>query len=168
MSLLKPGIQMKLPDLTLRTEGTLNKEITMRRGIVLGVVVLAACLLSSSAQAAAVTVDVTIKSVNPQSRGITVVYKTELGEKTIELDVSRKAEITVNGEDGTLDSLGPGLKGKVTFDRDLAVVTKIEAKGKLWFGLFSSLSRVTYPLPESTWNAQPLPLVSPVRPAAPT
>jgi hypothetical protein len=92
------------------------------------------CLLLSfivpvPAHAAVVTVDVTIKAVNPQSRGITVFYKTELGEKSIELDVSRKAEITVNGKEGTLDSLGQGLQAKVTFDKDLAVVTKIEAKG---------------------------------------
>ena len=103
----------------------------MRRRVVLGVFALAASLASASTQAAVVTVDVTIKAVNLQARGITVVYKTELGEKTIELDVSRKAEITVNGKEGTLDSLGPGLTGKVAFDKDLAVVTKIEAKGKV-------------------------------------
>ncbi len=45
--------------------------------------------------AAVVTVEVTIKAINPQTRGITVVYETELGETTIELDVSRKAKITV-------------------------------------------------------------------------
>ena len=86
-------------------------------------------LLSQRAEAAVVEVDVTIKSVDAKARGITVVYKTDLGEKTIELDVSRKAEITVNGKEGTLDSLGRGLKGKVSYDKDLAIVTKIEAKG---------------------------------------
>ena len=81
------------------------------------------------AQAAVVTVDVTIKSVDAKARGITVVYETTLGQKTIELDVSRKAEITVNGKEGTLDSLGEGLKAKVSYDKDLVVVTKLEATG---------------------------------------
>lgn len=86
-------------------------------------------IVTTACLGAAVTVDVTIKAVNPQARGITVVYKTELGEKTIELDVSRKAEITVNEKEGTLDSLCAGLKAKVVYDKDLAVVTKIEASG---------------------------------------
>jgi hypothetical protein len=90
---------------------------------------LSAFLVSLPVHAAVVTVDVTTKAVNPQARGITVVYRTELGEKTIELDVSRKAEITVNGKEGTLDSLGPGLKAKVSYDRELAIVTKIAATG---------------------------------------
>jgi hypothetical protein len=100
----------------------------MRLNVMLGWVLLS-CVVPIRVQAAVVTVDVTIKTVNPQSRGITVVYKTELGEKTIELDVSRKAEVTVNGKEGALDSLGQGLQAKVTFDKDLAVVTRIEATG---------------------------------------
>ena len=82
----------------------------MKPRVVLTAFLLTPLFLSSSVQAAVVTVDVTIKSVNPQSRGITVVYKTDLGEKSIDLDVSRKAEITVYGKEGTLDSLGEGLK----------------------------------------------------------
>ena len=106
------------------------KETTVRQIGTLGVVSLLLVLLASaSTQAAVVTVDVTINAVNLQGRGITVTYKTELGEKSIELDVSRKAEITVNGKEGSLDSLGQGLQAKVTFDKDLAVVTKIEATG---------------------------------------
>jgi len=101
----------------------------MKRAAILGVFVLSVFLVPLSAPAAIVEVDVTIKSVDVKARGITVVYKTDLGEKTIELDVSRKAEITINGKDGTLDSLGPGLKAKVSYDKDLAVVSKIEATG---------------------------------------
>lgn len=101
----------------------------MKLRAVLAGISVAILALSQSAQAAVVTVDVTIKAVNPQARGITVVYRTELGERTIELDVSRKAEITVNGKAGTLDSLGPGLKGKVSYDKDLAIVTKIDVVG---------------------------------------
>jgi hypothetical protein len=105
------------------------KENGMKRRMSLGMLTLSALLVSLPVQAAVVTVEVTIKAVNSQARGITVVYKTELGEKTIELDVSRKAEITVNGKGGTLDSLGPGMKAKVSYDKDLAIVTKIDARG---------------------------------------
>jgi hypothetical protein len=101
----------------------------MKRAAILGVFVLSVFLIPLPAQAAIVEVDVTIKAVDAKARGITVVYKTDLGEKTIDLDVSRKAEITVNGKEGTLDSLGEGLKAKVSYDKDLAVVTKLEATG---------------------------------------
>jgi len=83
------------------------------------------------AWAAVVTVDVTLKTVNPQSRGLTVTYMAGAEEKTIDLDVSRKAEITVNGKEGTLTSLGPGMKAQISYDKDLAVVTKIEAVGTM-------------------------------------
>ena len=104
----------------------MRKMPNLMVAIVLGLVFI---LMEQSNQAAVVEVDVTIKAVNPQSRGITVVYKTDLGEKTIELDVSRKAEITVNGKEGSLDSLKPGQKAKVTYEKELQVVTKIDAEG---------------------------------------
>jgi hypothetical protein len=107
----------------------LSEEKAMKRAAILGVFVLSVFATSLPAQAAIVTVDVMIRAVNPHARGITVLYKTDLGEKIIELDVSRKAEITVNGKKGTLDSLGPGLKAKVSYDKELAVVSKIEATG---------------------------------------
>jgi hypothetical protein len=95
-----------------------------------GVVVLMVCLLSQTAKAAVVEVDVTIKSVDSRARGITVVYETKLGQKSIDLDVSRKAEITVNGKPGMLDSVKPGQKAKVVFEKELQVVTKIDATGE--------------------------------------
>jgi hypothetical protein len=91
--------------------------------------VLCGLLLLQQAQGAVVTVDVTIKTVNPQSRGIAVAYNNGTTTKVIDLDVSRKAVITLNGEEGTLAALGPGQKATITYDRDLVVVTKIEAKG---------------------------------------
>jgi hypothetical protein len=106
-----------------------TKEQTMKRAIIFDMFVLSVFVISLPAQAAIVEVDVTIKSVDVKARGITVVYETKLGQKTIDLDVSRKAEITVNGKEGTLDSLGEGLKAKVSYDKDLAVVTKLEATG---------------------------------------
>lgn len=91
--------------------------------------VVATLLVSEPAWAAVVEVDVTIKSVDVKARGITVVYETTLGQKNIDLDVSRKAEITLNGNDGTLDSLRPGQKAKVVFEKELQVVTRIIATG---------------------------------------
>ena len=84
---------------------------------------LVGLFLASSTLAAVVTVEVTIKAINPQTRGITVVYETDLGEATIELDVSKKARITHNADEVTL----AGQRVKVSYDKDLAVVTKIEA-----------------------------------------
>ena len=94
---------------------------------ILFTLVLFACQTS---RAAVVEVEVTIKAVTPQSRGITVAYPTSNSEKTTELDVSRKAEITVNGKPGTLDLLKPGQKAKVTFEKELQIVTKIDATGR--------------------------------------
>ena len=105
----------------------MRKMLNLMIAIVLG---MAFILMEHSVQAAVVEVEVTIKSVNPQARGISVVYETNLGQKTIELDVSRKAEITVNGKEGGLDSLKPGQKAKITYEKELQVVTKIEATGQ--------------------------------------
>ena len=104
----------------------MRKTPNLMIAIVLGTV---SVLVAHTVHAAVVEVDVTIKSVDVKARGISVVYETNLGQKTIELDASRKAEITVNGKEGTLDSLGPGLKAKVSYDKDLVVVTKLEATG---------------------------------------
>ena len=81
------------------------------------------------AVAESVTVDVSIQSVKPEAREITVAYKPSTGEKAITLDVSRKAEITLNGQKTDLDSLGGGMKAKVDYHKELAVITKIEAVG---------------------------------------
>jgi hypothetical protein len=79
--------------------------------------------------AAIVDVDVTIKSVDVKSREITVSYETDLGDKVIELDVSRKAKITVNDKESTLDNVIPGQKAKVSYEKELQIITKIDAKG---------------------------------------
>jgi serine protease Do len=81
------------------------------------------------AVAESTTVDVSIQSVKPAAKEITVAYQTNTGEKSITLDVSRKAEISLNGQESDLDSLGGGMKAKVDYHKELAVVTKIEAVG---------------------------------------
>lgn len=78
-----------------------------------------------------VTVEVTIQSANAEARQITVFYQTGSGQKTIDLDVSSKAEITLNGEKASFQSLGSGLKATVEYHKDLAVVTKIDATGTI-------------------------------------
>ena len=51
-------------------------------------------------------------------------------KKSIDLDVSRKAEIVINGESGGLDLLCAGQQAKVTYNKELMVVTKIVATGQ--------------------------------------
>jgi hypothetical protein len=99
------------------------------RSIVVSLFILAICLACSSGMAAVVSVDVTITAVDPQARAITVAYDTKDGKKTIELDVSRKADISVNGKATDLDSLRPGHKASVAYENSLEVVTKIAAVG---------------------------------------
>lgn len=97
--------------------------------LILGTFVVAALLLSQPVSATVVEVDVTIKSVDARTRGISVSYEVKGEQKSLDLDVSRKAEITVNGKEATLDAVKPGQKGRVSYDKDLVVVTKIEATG---------------------------------------
>ena len=105
---------------------SITKGGTIKFGLFFAALFLASLFLASSTFAAVVTVEVTIKIIDPQTRGITVIYETDLGEATIELDVSRNAKITVNAEEGTLT----GRRAKVWYDKDLAVVTKIETTGE--------------------------------------
>jgi len=98
--------------------------------VIFGSFIVAVFLFSQLAEAAVVEVDVTVKAVDVKARGITVTYETKLGQKSIDLDVSRKAEITINGESGTLESVKPGQKAKVVFEKELQVVTQIIATGK--------------------------------------
>lgn len=86
-------------------------------------------LSASMAMAQTSTVEVTIQSVTPEAKEITVVYKAGTAEKTIKLGVSRKAEITVNGKKVDLGSLGSGLKASIEYDKGLEIVTRIVATG---------------------------------------
>lgn len=90
----------------------------------------ALALLTASSFAQTVKVEVTIEAVKPESRGITVSYSAGAEKKTSTLDVSRKAEITLNGNAVQLDAVRPGQKATVEFQRELAIVTKITATGQ--------------------------------------
>ena len=91
-------------------------------------------LLTQTAIAQIITVDVTIEEVKPEAHGITVSYNVGNEKKTITLDVSRKAVITVKGAETTLEGITPGDTAKIEFHKDLAIVTKIEAAGDLLNG----------------------------------
>ncbi len=101
----------------------------LKRTVAQSVFVFVLLLICQIAKAAVVEVDVTIKTVDVKARGITVTYETKLGQKSIDLDVSRKAEIMVNGKPGKLDAVRPGQKAKVSFEKELQIVTKITATG---------------------------------------
>ncbi|NLS97493.1 MAG: PDZ domain-containing protein [Planctomycetaceae bacterium] len=102
----------------------------IRRFFALSSLATLACLLTAHAFAADVaSVQCTIKSVDPLTRSVTVAYTVGTAEKSITLDVSRKAEITLNGEKADLGALGPGMKATVEYDRALEIVTKIQSTG---------------------------------------
>ena len=89
-------------------------------------------LLTSHAVAEVVTVDVTIKSVNVESRGLEITYKTTLGDKTAVLDVSRNATITINDQEGTLEELKAGFIAKVEYHKELAELVGLEQFLRQW------------------------------------
>jgi hypothetical protein len=92
--------------------------------------VIAALLGSQPVKAALTEIDSTIKSIDEKAHGITVIYQIDGNQKTIELDVSRKTEIIVNGSLGTLQLLRSGQKAKVSFDNELQIAITIKATGK--------------------------------------
>lgn len=75
------------------------------------------------ALAGEVVVDGTVKSVDAQGRVLTI----ETKRKTLELDVSRKATITIGGKERLLEDLKPGQAVTISYESSLEVVTKIEA-----------------------------------------
>jgi hypothetical protein len=70
-----------------------------------------------------VTIEVAIKSVDATGRTITATRK----DKTLKLDVSPEAEVTINGKAGELDALAAGQTAKIDYETTLEIVTKIEA-----------------------------------------
>lgn len=75
------------------------------------------------------SVEVVIQAVKPDAKQITVAYKANVGEKSITLEVSQNAEITLNGEKADLESLKPGLKATVEYNKEMKIVTKIVGVG---------------------------------------
>lgn len=85
-------------------------------------------LLTNQVSAQVSSIDVTTKVVTVESRGIEVVYQTNLGEKSTVLDVSRNASITIGEKVASLEDLKPGFKATLEYHKELGVVTKIAAE----------------------------------------
>lgn len=88
---------------------------------------IAVFVLPQPAPAAVVEVDITITAVDAKAREITVGYESKTWQKTIQLVLASKAEITLDGKQATLEAVKPGQKASVSFDKELLVVTKIAA-----------------------------------------
>jgi hypothetical protein len=89
---------------------------TIRAFIIVLIVGLATSAIADIADI--VTIEVTIKSVDAKGRTITAPRK----GKTLELDVSRKAEVIINSKAGKLDDLAAGQKAKIDFETTLEIV----------------------------------------------
>ena len=75
------------------------------------------------------TVSGSIRSVDPQGRTLTIRTKDGPGKGGLELEVSRKAKITVDGTEATLADLRVGQEAVVTYEATLAVATEVKATG---------------------------------------
>ncbi len=95
----------------------------MRTIIVLGIGLWLVAVNSAVIRAEVVTIDGTVKSVDAKKRTITV----ETGSKTLTLDVSSKAKISVDAKDAGPESLTVGQKVRLSYHKDLEVVLKIES-----------------------------------------
>lgn len=87
-------------------------------------------LVATPALAETVQVEVVIREI--KNNTITVSYKTGLGESTIDLIVSPKAEVFVEGQKRNLRDLSAGTKATVHYNKDFEIVTKIEAVKSNW------------------------------------
>lgn len=83
-------------------------------------------ILPTAASADIITVEVTIKAVDVTARSLTATRR----GKTLELDVSGKAEIIINGTAGELAALANGQTAKIDYETNLEIVTKIEVTGE--------------------------------------
>lgn len=73
-----------------------------------------------------ITIEGVIKSVDGKDRSITVTKTTKGKTKDIDLEVDKKAKISLEGKGVDFSSLRPGQKASITFESELAVVTRIE------------------------------------------
>ncbi len=81
-------------------------------------------LMASASRADVITIDGMVKSVDAKKRTISV----ETGSKSLTLDVSSKAKISVDGKDAGLELLKAGQKVSLSYHDKLEVVLKIEAE----------------------------------------
>lgn len=72
----------------------------------------------------------TVHKVDAPRRTLTIVPDAGGRAKALDLEVSRKAKITVDGGEAGLDSLQVGQRATVTYDAGLGVATAVDATGK--------------------------------------
>jgi uncharacterized protein (TIGR03067 family) len=72
----------------------------------------------------------TVLKVDAPGRTLTIAPDAGGRAKALDLEVSRKAKITVDGGEASLDSLRVGQRATVTYDAGLGVATAVEATGK--------------------------------------
>lgn len=97
----------------------------LRKLLALSLIISVHAIMALPAQAQVKKIEVEITSVDPEARTITV---TQSG-KALQLDISRKAMISVAGKEADVSAVLPGDKATVEYHDDLGVVTKIEATG---------------------------------------
>ncbi|HWL08414.1 MAG TPA: DUF1080 domain-containing protein [Planctomicrobium sp.] len=90
------------------------------------VLLLFLAVVPQIAQAEVITVDVTVKAIDVKGRSITVAKISKAPTKDLELDISKKAEILVDGKAASLDAVKPGLRISISYETGLEIVTKIE------------------------------------------
>jgi len=78
-------------------------------------------LLPLNAHAEVIDLEGTVKSIDAEARSISVARKTPKGEKTLELEVAKKA--------GDLSGVNEGDSVSFSYDPDLELITKIGKKG---------------------------------------
>lgn len=85
---------------------------------------LSFCLiaLTSLASADILTIEVTINSVDAKESMIAATRK----GRTLELEVSKSAEVIIDGKAGDLSALTSGQKAKIDYETNLGIITKIE------------------------------------------
>jgi len=91
----------------------------MLRSLAFGFIALA---LHLTAQAEVIELEGTVKSIDKDARSISVVRKTPKGEKTLELEVAKKA--------GDLSEVKEGDTVAFSYDPDLELITKIGEERK--------------------------------------
>jgi 3-keto-disaccharide hydrolase len=97
----------------------------MRLTIVLSVFWVAMITPASTALADVETVEASISAVDAKGRSITFATKDPARPK-LELEVSRKAAVTLDGKPATLEILRAGQTVRVTYDPALEVATAVE------------------------------------------
>ena len=94
------------------------------------ILTLASALLATARGADEKKVSGTVSKVDTTGRILTIAPDPGGQAKALDLEVSRKATITVDGGEAGLDSLRVGQRATVTYDGGLGVATTVDATGK--------------------------------------